>query len=216
MVIYMLIKTLTVGQLETNCYVVSDENTLECAIIDPGAESGVILDYLESNGLTAKVIFLTHGHFDHHMALSAVREGTGAPAYIHRLDAYSGQPDGGEDEAYGHKLRDSGDLSYYAEGDELAVGGLVFHVMETPGHSMGSVTLRCGDALFTGDTLFRDSCGRTDLGGDMEVLLASLRRLAALEGDFEVYPGHAESTTLDRERRFNYYIKYANGEYPAT
>jgi glyoxylase-like metal-dependent hydrolase (beta-lactamase superfamily II) len=165
----------------------------------------VILDYLESNRLTAKAIFLTHGHFDHHMALSAVREATGAPAYIHRLDAQEGEA------RAEHKLRSAGAVRYYAEGDEIPVGGLVFRVMETPGHSPGSVTLRCGGALFTGDTLFRDSCGRTDLGGDMDVLLGSLRRLAALEGDFEVYPGHAEHTTLSRERSSNYYVKYAVG-----
>jgi glyoxylase-like metal-dependent hydrolase (beta-lactamase superfamily II) len=208
----MLIKTLTVGQLETNCYVVSDEKTLTCAVIDPGAESGVILDYIESNGLKVGAIFLTHGHFDHHMALSAVAEATGAPVYIHKLDTYTGGGgDGGE-----HKLRDAGGLRGYAEGDEIAVGGLVFRVMETPGHSAGSVTLRCENALFTGDTLFRDSCGRTDLGGDMETLLESLRRLSSLEGDYEVYPGHAETSTLDRERRFNYYVRYANGDYPVT
>lgn len=85
--------------------------------------------------------------------------------------------------------------------------------METPGHSAGSVTLQCGDVLFTGDTLFRDSCGRTDLpDGSMDVLMASLGRLAALKGDYEVYPGHMDCTTLDRERRFNYYVKYALGE----
>ncbi|MDR1589014.1 MAG: MBL fold metallo-hydrolase [Oscillospiraceae bacterium] len=205
----MLIKTLTVGQLETNCYVVSDENTLMCAIIDPGAESGVILDYVESNRLKVGAIFLTHGHFDHHMALSAVAEATGAPVYIHKSDTYRG----GERED--HKLRDTEELRGYAEGDELSVGGLVFRVMETPGHSAGSVTLRCSNALFTGDTLFRDSCGRTDLGGDMETLLESLRRLSSLDGDYEVYPGHAETSTLDRERSFNYYVRYANGEYPA-
>ncbi|MDR2357525.1 MAG: MBL fold metallo-hydrolase [Oscillospiraceae bacterium] len=205
----MLIKTLAVGQLETNCYVVSDDKTLMCAVIDPGAESGVILDYIESNKLKVGAIFLTHGHFDHHMALSAVADATGAPVYIHKRDTYSG----GKPED--HKLRDTGELRGYADGDAITVGGLVFHVMETPGHSMGSVTLRCERALFTGDTLFRDSCGRTDLGGDMDTLLESLRRLSSLEGDYEVYPGHAETSTLDRERRFNYYVRCANGDYPA-
>lgn len=205
---YLLIKTLVVGQLETNCYVVTDEETLMCAIIDPGAESGTILDYLESNALAAKAIFLTHGHFDHYMALGAVREATGAPVYINRRDTADG--DGA---AQGHKMADTGDLLFYSEGDILSVGGLEFRVMETPGHSAGSVTLLCEDVLFTGDTLFRDSCGRTDLGGDMDTLLGSLRRISALEGDWEVYPGHAESTTLDRERRFNYYVKYANGQF---
>lgn len=202
----MLIKTLPVGYLETNCYIVTDEDTRKCAIIDPGAESNTILDYIESNKLVPAIVFLTHGHFDHYMALDAVLDATGAPAYINKQDANTA---GRRDT---HRLDDDGRLSWYGEGDSIAVGGLEFFVMETPGHSPGSVTLRCDNALFTGDTLFRDSCGRTDLGdGNMEVLLESLRRLSELEGDFEVYPGHAESTTLDRERKFNYYMRYADG-----
>ena len=204
----MLIKTLPVGYLDTNCYVVTDEGSRKCAIIDPGAESNTILEYIESNRLAPEAIFLTHGHFDHCMALPNVSEAVGAPIYINRKDANT---EGRRDQ---HKLDFDGELSWYGEGDVIMVGALEFSVMETPGHSSGSVTLKCEDALFTGDTLFRDSCGRTDLGdGSMEVLLASLKRLSDLEGDFEVYPGHAESTTLGRERSFNYYIRYANGDY---
>ena len=206
----MLIKTLPVGYLDTNCYIVTDEATLLCVIIDPGAESGTILDYIESNNLTVEAIFLTHGHFDHSMALAKVREATGAPVYINGRDVY-GEGDGGQ-----LKLDDDGSISRYSEGDIITVGNLEFTILETPGHSSGSVTIICESALFTGDTLFRDSCGRTDLGGDMDVLLASLRRLSALEGDYEVYPGHAESTTLQRERSFNYYMKHATDESATT
>ena len=92
----MLIKTIPVGQLETNCYIITDEATLKCAVIDPGDESSVILDYIESNNLKAEAIFLTHGHHDHWLGLDGVREGTGAPAYIHSADAFprrsKGQP----------------------------------------------------------------------------------------------------------------------------
>ncbi len=92
---------------------------------------------------------------------------------------------------------------FYSEGDIVKVGGLEFHVMETPGHTPGGVTLRCGDALFTGDTLFAGSCGRTDFpGGDLDALMRSLKRICDIEGDFEVYPGHMQSSTLERERRF--------------
>ena len=92
----------------------------------------------------------------------------------------------------------------------MEIGSLRFEVLATPGHTPGGVTLRCGEALFTGDTLFRGSCGRTDLpGGDMEALLRSLRRLCSLEGDYEVYPGHMDSSTLARERLFNYYCRSA-------
>ena len=202
----MLIKTLPVGHLETNCYIVTDEKTLKCAVIDPGADANTILDYIEENKLTPEKIFLTHGHFDHHMALDKVHVETGATVWINKKDVVF------EVERNMHQLFDPGYLNYYNDGDILEVGGLVFHVMETPGHSWGSVTLRCEDALFTGDVLFKDSCGRTDLGGDMRILLESLKRISALEGDFEVYPGHAEQTTLNRERAHNYYVKYANSE----
>ena len=203
----MLIKTLPVGMLDTNCYIVTDEATHKCAIIDPGGESNIILDYIESNKLKPAVIFLTHGHFDHHLALSAVVEATGAPVYVHKLEVNS------SGRRAQHLIDTDERFRWYGEGDVLKVGGLEFTVLETPGHSPGSVTLKCETALFTGDTLFRDSCGRTDLsGGSMELLLRSLRRLSALEGDFEVYPGHAESTTLSRERSFNYFIKHATGE----
>jgi hydroxyacylglutathione hydrolase len=206
----MLIKTLVVGPIDTNCYVVTDENTLECAVVDPGDESNVILDYIEDNKLKVRAIFLTHGHFDHHMAAFAVSEATGAPVYIHRRDAATVDPDQFQ------FLADE-NTQFYAEGDTVAVGSMEFTVIETPGHSPGSVTLMCEDVLFTGDTLFRNSVGRTDLGaGDIHTLLRSLARLAALKGNFEVYPGHMDSTTLDRERRFNDYVQYAVEKYGAV
>lgn len=201
----MLIKTLVVGQIETNCYIVTDEKTLKCAVIDPGDESNTILDYLESNKLTCQAIFLTHGHFDHRLAAHAVSEETGAPIYVHQRDASASYDQ--------FKLPLTPDIRHYAEGDTVSVGNLAFTVLETPGHSPGSVTLRCENALFTGDTLFRSSAGRTDLGeGDYLQLLNSLYRLSGLEGDFEVYPGHMDSSTLERERRFNPYVNYAREE----
>jgi len=203
----MLIKTLPVGMLETNCYIATDEDTKKCVIIDPGGDSTVILDYVESNKLTPVAVLLTHGHYDHHQALDAIIEETGVPVYIHEDEVdRSGQPKL-------HMLSDTGNLSFYAEGAEIDVGNLSFKVIETPGHSLGSVTLICEDALFTGDTLFRGSIGRTDLeGGSEDVIMKSLKRLAELEGDYEVYPGHAESSTLSYERSFNGYMRYATGD----
>ena len=197
----MLIKCFSVGQLGTNCYIVTDEKTLCCAVIDPGAESGTILNYIDDNGLRPQAIFITHGHYDHTGAVASVYEATGATVYIHALDVNA---EGMDDEM---RYKGGDELRFYKEGDVIPVGNLEFHVMETPGHSRGSVTLRCEDALFTGDTLFRGSCGRTDFPGSSAVaMIGSLRRLASLEGDYEVYPGHMDSTSLERERRFNPFV----------
>ena len=200
----MLIKTLPLGQLETNCYIVSDENTLECVVIDPGDESNTVLDYLERNKLACKYIFLTHGHFDHTMAAIPVHEETGAVVCMNEKDTNA------DIASAPFKFNPPKNTLFYKEGDIFKVGDLEFRVMETPGHTPGGVTLICGDALFTGDTLFKDSCGRTDFpGGDMQLQLQSLLRLAQLPGDYEVYPGHMDSSTLQRERTYNYYMKYA-------
>ena len=199
----MLIKCLPVGNLEANCYVVTDEKTLSCAVIDPGDESNTIMEYIEKNHLKTEAIFLTHGHFDHTGAAAEISEETGAAISINAADASNG-----DREFY--KYNASERIKYYSDGDVVDVGNLHFHVMETPGHSEGSVTLRCEDALFTGDTLFANSCGRTDLpGGNMSKLLKSLHRLADIPGDLEVWPGHMGPTTLDRERSRNYYVRYA-------
>lgn len=200
----MLIKNFECGHLETNCYIVTDENTLSCAVVDPGDDSNFILDYIESNNLKVEAIFLTHGHYDHTGAADTVSEETGAPIWINEKDF--------EKAGNGHyKFVSDGDIMFYKEGDTFNIGGLTFVVHETPGHSPGGVVIRCGKALFVGDTLFRDSCGRTDLpGGDMETLMRSLKRLSTFEPDCEVYPGHMDSSTIDRERRFNYYMKMAS------
>lgn len=201
----MLIKTLPVGQFETNCYVVTNEATLHCVVIDPGDESNTIMDYLEDNHLKCDAIMLTHGHFDHTGAVPEVAAETGAPVYMSKLDDARYAPDAS---MLGYSLPENG--SYYADGDVVEAAGLRFEIMATPGHTPGGVTIRCEDALFTGDTLFRGSCGRTDFpGGDMDAELRSLKRICALEGDYEVYPGHMDATTLEREREFNYYCRAA-------
>lgn len=200
----MLIKTLPVGQLETNCYVVTDENALVCAVIDPGDESNTILDYIEDNKLSCKAILITHAHFDHVSAVNAMLEATGAELYMCEKDLELAKT------GASGRFTPPENTHFYKDGDEVKVAGLTFKVMETPGHTPGGVTLICGDALFTGDTLFRGSCGRTDLaGGDMRAELRSLKRIASLEGDYEVYPGHAESSMLSIEREHNPYVRHA-------
>lgn len=200
----MLIKTLPVGDLETNCYVVTNEKTLECVVIDPGDESNTILDYLESNHLTCKAIFLTHGHYDHVGAVEAVQEETGATVYMNANDDAKNM----HSFHFPFTLPENGRT--YDDGDVVSAAGIDFSILSTPGHTPGSVVIRAEDALFTGDTLFRGSCGRTDLdGGSMEDMLQSLRKICSLEGDYEVYPGHMDCSSLIRERSFNYYCRAA-------
>jgi len=200
----MLIKTLPVGQLETNCYIVTNEATLECVVIDPGDESITVLEYMESNRLKCKAVLLTHGHFDHTGACDAVSEETGAPVYMNEAD----DKKNGKDMHLVYTLPENG--KYYGDGDVIDAAGMQFEVLATPGHTAGSVTLKVNDVLFTGDTLFRGSCGRTDMKtGDPAAMNESLRKLCSLEGEFEVYPGHMDSTSLVRERNFNFYCRKA-------
>ena len=199
----MLIKTLPVGQLETNCYVVINEESLACVLIDPGDESNTILDYIEDNKLNLRAIFLTHGHFDHTGAVNAIVEEKNCPVFIHKSDSTDTPTS-----HYKFMMPEGG--KYYGDGDVLNIAGLHFGVIHTPGHTPGGVSILCEKALFTGDTLFKGSCGRTDLpGGDMDELLKSLNKLCSLIGDYEVYPGHMDSSTLERERLFNYYCRVA-------
>ena len=206
----MLIKSLPLGAYETNCYIVTDESTLSCPVIDPGGDASTLLDYLESNHLNCRFVLLTHAHFDHVGAVPGVMEETGAALCMHKADDRAAI--GGSS---GEMFCAPEGTQYFTEGDVISVDGLSFTVLETPGHTPGSVCFLCTDAggdrvLFSGDTLFRDSCGRTDfLLGSTEDMFRSLKRLAGLPGDCEVYPGHGFSTTLDRERSVNYFMNAA-------
>ncbi len=194
--------TLPLGALETNCYVVYDEASKACALVDPGAMPQVILDTLTKNDLTLQKILLTHAHFDHTGALRALHEKfPDVPIYVNAQDT---------DETLNMS---HGNLVYtdtFLDGDEISMPPLTFRVLATPGHTRGSSCLICGDTIFSGDTLFEGCCGRTDLpGGDGAQMLASLKRLAELPGDYHVLPGHGGDTTLERERRTNYYMREA-------
>ncbi len=197
----LTIKIAPVGFLGTNCYLLADSG--ECCLIDPGDEAEKLLRAVEASGCRLCCILLTHGHFDHYTAIPAIVEKyPDLPVYIHAGDL---SDEGGQLTMRPLPARNQ---RTYAEGDTVPVGSLSLRVMETPGHSRGSVVLQVENVLFTGDTLFAGSCGRTDFpGSDPRAMRDSLRRLAALEGDFYVFSGHGDPSTLEQERRTNYYLR---------
>jgi len=200
----MHIQAIPVGRLLTNCYVVTDPETKACVVIDPGDEGPGILHYIRETGLTPQAVFLTHGHYDHTMAADDIASEWNIPVYI-------GKGDVTDDVRNSHyRYAPKGETRFWKEGDMVEVGNLKFQVLATPGHSPGSVCLFVGNSLFTGDTLFRDDCGRTDLpGSNPNMMIESLAKIEKLPGSPDVYPGHEESSTLDRERRFNHYLRQA-------
>ena len=193
------IEILPLGMYQTNTYIVHTDGEKSCCIIDPGYQPGDILSFLEKRGLKAEAILLTHGHFDHVGAVRDISADTGCPVYIHL-----------EELSLPGSIT-AGPLYYthtYKEGDLLRLAGLELSILHTPGHTPGSVCLRCGNALFSGDTLFAGSCGRTDFpGGSWKTIHTSLLRLAAIPEDLQVFPGHGESTTLAREKQYNPYMR---------
>lgn len=192
----MNLQTLALGAYQTNCYILSEGGA--ALVIDPGYEANTILDALE--GLTLKAVLLTHGHFDHVGAVKELAAETGCAVYIHAAEGTM------------PPMMTAGPLYYthtYGEGDTISpIPGVNLTVLHTPGHTPGSVCLLCGQDLFSGDTLFADSCGRVDLpGSDPAQMIQSLSRLASLQADYRVHPGHGESTTLAREKRYNPYMR---------
>ena len=201
----MKIRTVSVGPIGTNCYILCDEAEKRCAVIDPGGDAKRIAAVVENTGCTPCAIFLTHGHYDHTGAAEELAAlWPDVPVYLNRRDIAAPNSYAAQVFPAVPSAQD------YDEGDVFQVGGLQVTVMATPGHSEGSVTLRCEDVLFCGDTLFAGSCGRTDLpGGSMGKILVSLKRLAQLEGNLRVMPGHMEDSDLEQERRTNPYVFHA-------
>ena len=202
----MKVLSAMVGPIMTNCYILCDEAAKVCAVIDPGDEPKRIEAMIASCGCSPVMILLTHGHFDHCTGVAGLLEKwPDLPVYIHEADV----TDSSGSELTFRRL-DEKNQRYWHEGDTLTVGGLTLRVMETPGHSRGSVCLLVEGqgVIFSGDTLFRGNCGRCDFpGGDYRAMLRSLARLGRLEGQYQVYPGHEAATDMEYERKYNPYMK---------
>ncbi|MBQ9148482.1 MAG: MBL fold metallo-hydrolase [Oscillospiraceae bacterium] len=192
------IHTYPLGAYQTNCYIIHDAASKTCCVIDPGYTPELVLELAQELGLEIEAILLTHGHFDHVGGVRTIAAETECPVWICAEDL-SMPP-----------MMTAGPLYYthtYTEGDTLNLSGLTIQVLHTPGHTPGSVCLLCENHMFSGDTLFERSCGRTDLpGGDWNTIQTSLKRLAGLEKNYTVHPGHGMNTTLALEKIYNPYM----------
>lgn len=205
----MKIHTLNLGELRSNCYVVETAPG-RCIIVDLGGDADYLMNFLKMNKLKLTKILLTHGHFDHIGGVEEVRRLTRAEVFIHLNDS---------EMLTSEKFSLASGMSYnpfipvtlWTAVEENAIiqdGDLSFKVIHTPGHSGGSVCYICEDVIFSGDTLFNRSIGRTDfLGSNPIDMKKSLKKLSLLEGDYKVLPGHNMPTTLDFERKMNPYMK---------
>ena len=189
-----MLKKMAVGQLQANCYILGCSKTKEGVVIDPGGDTLRIVKEVSKAGIKIEKILLTHGHFDHTDGATQLRKITGAPVLIHPLDApgLGFTPDG--------ELKD---------GETFYAGTYKVSVIHTPGHSPGGVCFHAPGAVFTGDTLFAGSIGRTDFpGGDYNALISGvINRIFPLGDDLRVYPGHGPASTIGRERMMNPFFR---------
>jgi hydroxyacylglutathione hydrolase len=209
----MIHEILPVGILQCNCSIVGDEATREAVIIDPGDETERIRDILERHSLRVKYIVATHAHIDHVGGIEKLHKATGATVLMHRRDLPLYQNMAMQAAFLGVKPPGVIEVTeFLKEGDVLRWGGLELEVMHTPGHSPGSLSLHLpgeNRRIFSGDTLFQGSIGRTDLwGGDYTQILRSIQStLLRFPDEIRVYPGHGEPTTIGEEREFNPFLK---------
>lgn len=208
----MIHEILPVGVLQCNCSIFGDETSREAIVIDPGADLADIEAILQKHELTVKAIVVTHAHIDHVAGAQELKEKTGAPVYLNANDEqllslldiqaqWIGMPAPGKVEVDTNA----------SDGTSLSLGGSDFHVMHTPGHTQGSISIFIPqqNTLIAGDTLFRDSIGRTDLpGGNDRQLLSSIKtRLLVLPEETVVVPGHGPKTTIGREKESNPFLQ---------
>lgn len=206
----MKVEIFVTGIISTNCYVVSNEETKEAVIIDPAAYPKKMRAYLHENELQVKAILLTHGHFDHIMGIDGILEEYQVPVYVHEEEAGLIQdPILNESNTYTNGYT-FGNAEYTRDGQILELIGYKFRVIHTPGHTSGGVSyyVESENVLFSGDTLFHGSVGRTDFKtSSMSSLVHSIReKLFLLPDETVVYPGHMGATSIGTEKQINPYV----------
>lgn len=205
----MIIKTLAVGPIMANCFIVGCQETMQAAVIDPGDEADKILQSVADSNLEVKTIINTHGHFDHVSANKRIHAATNAPILIHALDAPMLEQISASAANWGLSAENSpAPDRTLNDGDTIAFGKITLNVLHTPGHTLGGISLFTEGHVFVGDTLFAGSIGRTDFpGGDFATLKSSIQeKLFTLADDVRVYTGHGPETTIGHERQHNPFV----------
>lgn len=204
-------KTMILGVVQTNCYIINNEDTKEAIIVDPADDAGKIEEYLKTNDLVCKAILLTHGHFDHIMAATELSARVKAPIYAHEAEALLlGDAELNASTHIRKKCSLNPDV-LLKDQQELELAGFKIRVIHTPGHTAGGACYYFSEhgTLISGDTLFREDIGRYDLptgNGEQEVA-SIIDKLLILDDDTKVYPGHGISTTIGHEKKYNMYLK---------
>lgn len=205
----MILSVYPAGVFQANCYIIGDEKNQIGAVIDPGGDADGIFNQCKNMGLNIKYIILTHGHGDHIGAVKDMADKTGAKILLNKKDEYLVKGGNKNLMPILRNIKEFEIDKYIKDGDVIELGDINITVLETPGHTPGGVTLKIDDILFTGDTLFRGSVGRTDFEfGSFEELIDSINnKLMIYEDSFKVYPGHGPDTTIGYERRNNPFVK---------
>lgn len=205
----MKFERLPLGIYQANCYVIYDGSNSESAIIDPGGDFDILREFIEKNKLTVKYIILTHAHADHIGALTELQNYSNAKVCIHEYDSEALQDCSiNLSSMMGkNKIEMMPDIILH-DTDELQINNTLLEIIHTPGHTKGSICIKCGEIIFTGDTLFAGSIGRTDLaGGSYDDIIKSLHKITRYSDTALVYPGHGPSSKLETEKTTNPFIR---------